>query len=143
MKRNKKRFFDGSCIYLIVDELADLMLSAERKQIEKHLQHLAQIGRAANVHLIFATQIIRAETLKTTITGNINGRFALQTETTLDSQKIINSPLAASLPKHGKCIIKTSNGLNYFEFPYYNEQQVIDHVSKHKKTLFDRLNPFF
>jgi len=95
MQRRHIRMYDGSHIYVIIDELADLLTTA-RKQAEPLIQRLCQIGRAARVHVIAATQHIPM--IPTAIRCNFDSRVALRTVNAQDSRNIIYRPGAEKLP---------------------------------------------
>ena len=80
--------WDGGHIYIIIDELADLMLT-NRKQVQPLLQRLAQLGRAARVHVIAATQCPLAKVIPTEIKANFDSRLGLRTASPQDSRNIL------------------------------------------------------
>lgn len=95
MKRRHIRVYDRSHLYIIIDELADLLTTA-RKQAEPLIQRLCQIGRGARVHVIAATQHIPM--VPTAIRCNFDSRVALRTANAQDSRNIIYRPGAEKLP---------------------------------------------
>lgn len=91
----------GSDIYIIIDELADLV--TVDKSIIPPLARIAQLGRAAKIHLLLATQRpTSADILPGVIKVNIDARIALRTPTAQDSRNIIHSNGAELLPRYGK-----------------------------------------
>lgn len=86
MQKRHLKTYDGCNIYIVIDEMADLLTSAKRESIPL-IQRLCQIGRAAKVHVIAATQHI--PTIPTCIRCNFNSRVGLRTETKTDSRNII------------------------------------------------------
>ena len=95
MQRRGIRMYDGSHLYVIIDELADLLTTA-RKQAEPLIQRLCQIGRGARVHVIAATQHIPM--IPTAIRCNFDSRVALRTANAQDSRNIIYQTGAEKLP---------------------------------------------
>lgn len=89
--------FNGPDIYVIVDELADLMTVCKKETVPK-IQRLAQLGRAARVHLIVCTQCPLRSIIPTEIKCNFDSRIALRTATRQDSRNIIDIPGAETLP---------------------------------------------
>lgn len=87
-------------IYIIIDELADLLTTQKRETLPM-LQRLAQLGRAANLHLIAATQRPTKDILSGQLTVNLDSRLALRCPTAQDSRNIINSAGAETLPRFG------------------------------------------
>lgn len=86
-KRHIKEW-DRGHVYIIIDELADLMLT-NRKQVQPLLQRIAQLGRAARVHIIAATQCPLAKVIPTEIKANFDSRLGLRTASQQDSRNII------------------------------------------------------
>ena len=87
-------------IVLIVDELADLMELA-KKDIESSLQRLTQMGRAAGIHVITATQRPSVDVITGTIKANIPSRISLYVRTKIDSRTILDEPGAEQLLRVG------------------------------------------
>lgn len=77
-------------IVVIIDELADLMLTAA-KEVEESICRVAQMGRAAGVHLIIATQSPRADVITGLMKANIPSRIALKVSSALESRIILDA----------------------------------------------------
>lgn len=103
MEAQQLRKFAGNHIYIIIDEYADLIVT-NKKEVEPLIQRLAQLGRAANIHMILATQCILAEVINTKIKCNFPARIALKTSNAQDSRNIIERAGAEMLPRYGQCI---------------------------------------
>ena len=88
---------DFSEVYLIIDELADLMTTRKRDAIPL-LQTLGQLARESKIHIIAATQCPLREIIPTTIKVNFPARVALKTATRQDSRNIIDQAGAELLP---------------------------------------------
>ena len=93
-------------IYIFVDEFADL-ITTQKREILKPLCRIAQLGRAANIHLILATQRPTRDIIDGQIKVNIDSRIALRVPTKQDSRNIINVSGAELLPKYGKAFYLT------------------------------------
>ena len=87
----------GADIYIIIDEFADLMTTS-KKAVQPLIQRLAQLGRAAKIHIILCTQCPLREIIPTAIKCNFDSRIALRTATAQDSRNILGIPGAESLP---------------------------------------------
>lgn len=87
-------------IYIFIDEFADLMTTQKRQTLAP-LQRLAQLGRAANLHLITATQRPTKDIINGQIKVNMDSRLALRCPTAQDSRNIINTKGAETLPRFG------------------------------------------
>ena len=102
MQKRRQKLTPQEDIYIIIDELADLMVT-HRKEVEPLLTRIGQIGRAAKVHLIMATQQPAAKIIPTSIKLNCE-RVALRCMTAAQSRQVIEMPGAEKLPKYGECI---------------------------------------
>ena len=77
-------------VVVVIDELADLMLTAA-KEVEESICRVAQMGRAAGVHLIIATQSPRADVITGLMKANIPSRIALKVSSALESRIILDA----------------------------------------------------
>ena len=96
--------FDGPHLYVIIDELADLMVSAKHETLPL-LQRIAQIGRAARVHLFVCTQNVLAVTIPTVLKCNFSSVLGLRTMNKQQSRMLISETGCEMLPnpiKEGK-----------------------------------------
>lgn len=87
-------------IVVVVDELADLMVSFPR-EVEGSIVRLAQMSRAVGIHIIISTQRPSVEIITGLIKANITSRIALQVATQIDSRTIIDMSGAEKLLGHG------------------------------------------
>jgi len=84
-------------IIIIVDEMADIMMSKSAGDVEHNIVRLAQMARAVGVHLVLATQRPSVNVLTGLIKANIPARIAFQVTSMIDSRVIIDSPGAEKL----------------------------------------------
>ncbi len=84
-------------IIIIIDEIADLMMSKNANDIEHNIVRLAQMARATGIHLVLATQRPSVNILTGLIKANIPARIAFQVTSMIDSRVIIDTPGAEKL----------------------------------------------
>lgn len=122
MQAARVRKYTGSAVYVIIDELADL-LTTDKKTFTPLIQRIAQLGRAANIHLIIATQRPTTDIISRAITCNIDARVGLRTENKRDSINILGASGCELLPRHGQAFYKTADGLKLYNVPMYTDDQ--------------------
>ena len=108
---------------MIIDELADLM-TTNKRQVMPILQRLCQIGRAASVHVIAATQCPLSAVIPTPIKVNFDARVALRTRSAQDSRNILGVTGCERLPRYGQGYYMTPEGLRLWQIPMYSDSNI-------------------
>jgi S-DNA-T family DNA segregation ATPase FtsK/SpoIIIE len=120
-------------IVVIVDEMADLMLVAG-KDIEAAVQRLAQMARAAGIHLIMATQRPSVDVITGTIKANFPTRVSFQVTSKIDSRTILGEQGAEQLLGQGDMLFMAGGGrITRVHGPYVSESEV-ERVAKHLRA---------
>lgn len=123
MQRQHVKQYPGGAVYVVIDELADLM-TTNRKAVQPIIQRLAQIGRAANVHIIAATQCPLSAVIPTPIKVNFDSRVGLRTRSKQDSRNILGVGGCELLPRYGQGYYMTPAGLQLYNIPMYSPAEV-------------------
>ena len=93
----------------MIDEVADLMLVAG-KEIESAVQRLAQMARAAGIHVIMATQRPSVDVITGTIKANFPTRISFQVTSRIDSRTILGEQGAEQLLGRGDMLFMEGGG---------------------------------
>jgi S-DNA-T family DNA segregation ATPase FtsK/SpoIIIE len=111
-------------IVVIVDEMADLMLIAG-KEIESSIQRLAQMARAAGIHIIMATQRPSVDVITGVIKANFPTRVSFQVTSRIDSRTILNEQGAEQLLGQGDMLYMAGGGrITRVHGPFITDKEV-------------------
>jgi len=116
------RKYPGAHVYIIIDEFADLILT--NKAVKPILQRILQIGRAANVHCIAATQYVYAKIIDSTLKCLFDSRVALRTKTKLESRLIMDRSGLETLPRHGKAWYINPDADKLIDIPFLPDETI-------------------
>lgn len=120
---------DGAAVYVIIEELADLMTCPLKREIQVAIQRLTQKGRAAGIHIIAATQAPSRAVIPAALQLNFTARFALACETAIESKQIIGIAGAEALPDHGEVIYKYRRNIGRYTVPFMKKSEVMELVN--------------
>jgi len=119
-------------LVVIVDEMADLMMVAG-KDIEGAIQRLAQMARAAGVHVILATQRPSVDVITGTIKANFPTRVSFQVTSKIDSRTILGEQGAEQLLGQGDMLLMAGGGrISRVHGPFVSDDEV-ERVVRHLK----------
>ena len=120
-------------IVVVVDEMADLMMVAG-KDIEGAIQRLAQMARAAGIHLIMATQRPSVDVITGTIKANFPTRISFQVTSKIDSRTILGEQGAEQLLGQGDMLYMAGGGrISRVHGPFVSDDEV-EKIVAHLKT---------
>jgi S-DNA-T family DNA segregation ATPase FtsK/SpoIIIE len=115
-------------IVVVIDEVADLMLVAG-KDIEGAVQRLAQMARAAGIHVIMATQRPSVDVITGTIKANFPTRISFQVTSKIDSRTILGEQGAEQLLGQGDMLHMAGGGkITRIHGPFVSDEEVEDVV---------------
>lgn len=133
MQAQRVKKYQGGAVYVIIDELADLM-TTDRRQVQPIIQRLCQVGRAANVHVIAATQCPLATVIPTPIKVNFDSRVALRTRSAQDSRNILEQKGCELLPRYGQGYYMTPDGLKLYNIPMQTPDELKKQIDYWRKA---------
>ncbi len=119
-------------IVIIVDEMADLMLVAG-KDIEASIQRLAQMARAAGIHLVMATQRPSVDVITGVIKANFPSRISFKVTSKIDSRTILGEMGAEQLLGQGDMLYMGISKIVRVHGPFIDDAEV-EKVSSHLKS---------
>jgi S-DNA-T family DNA segregation ATPase FtsK/SpoIIIE len=128
-------------IIIVIDELADLMMVAQRN-VEESLARLAQMARAAGIHLILATQRPSVDVITGLIKANFRTRISFQVSSKVDSRTILDDHGAEKLLGAGDMLYipPGTSRLNRIHGAYVSDKEinrVVEFLKKQAKPVYD------
>lgn len=129
MRGNGVSTWTGKRLVACIDELADLMISADARRIKAQIQKLTQLGRAAGVSVWAATQAPSRKVIPAEITLNFTDRLALRCVSAIESRQIVQVAGAEKLPRHGVGLYFDADGIKRIDLPLVPESEVQSVIS--------------
>ena len=128
MQRKRIKYYDGPAIYVIIDELAHLML-VQKRTCAPLLQQILQLARAANIHVFACTQVTLATVIKTELRINFTGIVGLKVPNKRDSTFITGTPGAERFPDPqidhvAWCYYRHGCACDLYILPYIQQQEI-------------------
>jgi DNA segregation ATPase FtsK/SpoIIIE, S-DNA-T family len=110
-------------IVLIIDELADLMMTAG-KEVEQPIARLAQLARAIGIHLVVATQRPSVNVITGIIKANFPARLSFKVTSKIDSRTILDTGGADQLVGHGDMLLSMGSDIIRLQCPFVDTPEV-------------------
>lgn len=122
-------------IVIIIDELADLMMSGNKKEVESSITRIAQKARAAGLHLILATQRPSVDVITGLIKANVPSRVAFTVASNVDSRTILDQIGAEDLLGRGDMLYfptgaMATNRLQWVLVETDEVERVVNHIKR-------------
>lgn len=130
MAETGKKQWEGEHIWIIIDEMADL-LQSNRLSTTALCTKIVRLGRAANIHLIAATQNPTRDDgggLPLDIAQNFTAAIALRCRSDIESENIIGKAGAEFLPRYGKGYLWNANGIRKIDIPMVSKEDRIKRI---------------
>lgn len=143
MERRGLRMYDGSDIYVIIDEWANVYMSGGRDCFKAVLRLVSE-GRAARVHLLLCTQIPNVKIIPSEVRENFPARVCLRTNTAVQSRVLMDKAGCEALPRFGYGYYVTPEGTDLYSLPMVSDEErrrLIDYWMKQTRPrlrLFGR-----
>ncbi len=110
-------------IVLVIDELADLMMTAG-KEVETPIARLAQLARAIGIHLVLATQRPSVNVITGVIKANFPARLSFRVTSKIDSRTILDTGGADQLIGMGDMLLSTGNEIIRIQSPFIDTPEI-------------------
>ena len=121
-------------IVVFIDEMADLMMTAG-KEVEHHVQRLAQMARACGIHLVMATQRPSVDIITGSIKANFPSRISFQVASKYDSRTVLGEIGAEQLLGNGDMLMSKNGGnLIRYQSAFISDSEVNKLIKEIKKN---------
>lgn len=128
-------------IIIIIDELADLMLAC-KKEVEESIIRIAQLARAAGIHMVVATQRPTVDVITGLIKANVPSRIAFAVSSSIDSRTILDQNGAEKLLGRGDMFYAPTGSSSPLRvqgcfMSDAETERVVDYIGEHSRVDFD------
>ena len=121
-------------IVVFIDEMADLMMTAG-KEVEHHVQRLAQMARACGIHLVMATQWPSVDIITGSIKANFPSRISFQVASKYDSRTVLGETGAEQLLGNGDMLMSKNGGnIIRYQSAFISDNEVNKLIKEIKKN---------
>lgn len=130
LDKTDETIYSGNDVYVIIDELADLMQTAKAKVLEP-ISKLMRLGRAARIHVIGATQNPSRSSgggLPAVISQNTVSSVCLRVRSAIESRQVISVSGGEKLPKYGRGLYWNSDGITSVEIPKTDKDELNERI---------------
>lgn len=124
--------YTGTRIYLIIDEMADLM---SHKGVEAKLTHLLRLCRASNIAVIGATQSPSRKVITYAIRNNVVCTIGLRCSTSIESRQIVGVNGCEKLPRYGWAYMNNADGLCKLQVPLTDDADIAKRIADWEEEL--------
>jgi len=125
MRRRRLRQSDHHYIHVIIDELAQVL---RVKGAVDRIDQLLRLARAANIHLIMATQQPSRSAIPATIWADVTCTVGLRCKTAIESRQVIGVKGCELLPRYGKAYVQSADGLFLIDIPFVTDEEIEDQL---------------
>lgn len=132
-KKMERGYNNFTELYVIIDELADLMVTSQRVILPK-LQRISQLGRACGIHLICATQAPNRRVIPAELTLNFTERICLHCASQIESRQAIGAPGGELLPRYGEALWSSCGTLENVLVPMTPSEDINSRISYWLRT---------
>ena len=111
-------------------------MTTDRRQFLPLIKRLAQMGRAAGIHVVMATQCTLRSVIPTEVKINLDTRVALRVPSPLDSRNVLDCNGAEKLPKYGQGLIRWRGEVTpeLWELPMYQDED-LDELAQARRRI--------
>ncbi len=128
MDKTDATMYEGTDLYIVVDELAHLLQNGGQEAL-RILTTISQLGRAARVHEILATQDPSRKVLAAQLVKNMTCCLGLRCKDSIDSRQVIGRSGCELLPRHGVGILAEGADFRHIGLPLISEEEQAERIA--------------